>query len=369
MKRGSTVNRLVDRWAGIPLVWAAAALRRRGQLPTREKVRRVGVLTSTTIGDTLLASSAISRLHALWPQAEIVFFAASGNRAAAEMLPGVHRIVEISLTKPWRSIRTMQAEKLDVMVDFSAWQRVTAWMTARSGAKFTAGFSREAQHRHAALDIHVEHRGDRHESENFAVLADALEAASGAPRTEFPLALRPEVFETPLDEKWREAVVFHCWATGANHALREWPEERWMELAAKLRERWPDMKLVLTAGPADIERAEALATKLHATVFDAPRGLPAVAVLLKHARLVVSVNTGTMHLAAIVGGSVIGLCGPTNERHWGPRGPRAIGLQAQGDDCGYLDLGWEFDRAALSGPCMERISVEQVLHAVHRLEP
>ena len=74
-----------------------------------------------------------------------------------------------------------------------------------------------------------------------------------------------------------------------------------------------------------------------------------------------------MHLAAIAGAPTIGLSGPTSNVRWGPVGPRAIGLQASGTDCGCLNLGFEFDRNAED--CMERIGVEEVVDAAGKLRP
>jgi ADP-heptose:LPS heptosyltransferase len=100
--------------------------------------------------------------------------------------------------------------------------------------------------------------------------------------------------------------------------------------------------------------------------------LRSAAVLLRAASVVVSVNTGPMHLAAIVGAPTVGLSGPTNNARWGPRGVSAVGVQAAGADCGYLDLGWEWRRDPVrqktggASPCMERIRVDEVVAAVER---
>jgi ADP-heptose:LPS heptosyltransferase len=356
---------------GIPLVRIAGLLRRRRGIPA--EVRRVGVMTSTTLGDTLLASGAVQDVQAIWPDAELVFFAAAQNRAAAELLPAVDRVAEFALTRPLAAIACLRREKLDVLVDFSGWQRLAALLTARSGAKFTAGFRRPGQHRHFAYDFVAEHRGDRHETENFRAMVVGLREKAGAAAEEFhALALREDVWQTELDKQWRDAVVFHCWATGTAHSLREWPEQRWVELAGRLHQRWPAAKFVLTGGAADVAGSEELVGRLRAAGFSAEvfsaSGLDNVARLMRAARLVVSVNTGTMHLAAIVGAPVVSINGPNRHGRWGPVGARAVSVEAPGQGCGYLDLGWEWrlDPSAngVHSNCMERISVDAVMAAV-----
>jgi ADP-heptose:LPS heptosyltransferase len=87
--------------------------------------------------------------------------------------------------------------------------------------------------------------------------------------------------------------------------------------------------------------------------------------LLKRARIVVSVNTGVMHLAAALGAPTISINGPTDNRRWGPVGKWVEGISAPGAGCGFLHLGFEFDGHPTD--CMERITVDQVRSAVERL--
>jgi ADP-heptose:LPS heptosyltransferase len=94
-------------------------------------------------------------------------------------------------------------------------------------------------------------------------------------------------------------------------------------------------------------------------------GLEAVTRLIRGADLVVSVNTGIMHLAAIAGAPTVSLNGPNSDRRWGPRGANVFSLESPKCGCGYLNLGFEHD----DGPadCMEATTVEHVLAAVSEL--
>src|SRR5439155_24747055 len=80
---------------------------------------------------------------------------------------------------------------------------------------------------------------------------------------------------------------------------------------------------------------------------------------------VVSVNTGLMHLAAIVGARTVSLEGPTPLGRWGPIGPRTRSVVTTYDGCGYLDLGFEYAGHRLD--CMLGISVDAVHTAVREV--
>jgi ADP-heptose:LPS heptosyltransferase len=72
-----------------------------------------------------------------------------------------------------------------------------------------------------------------------------------------------------------------------------------------------------------------------------------------------------MHLAAIAGAPVVAINGPNRNGRWGPLGPHAFGVEAPGEGCGYLHLGFNFDGNPTD--CMERISVDQVFAAAQPL--
>ena len=123
----------------------------------------------------------------------------------------------------------MRAERLDMLLDFTSWQRLTAFYSMMAGAKFTAGFQTAGQHRSRGYDVVIEHRDDRHEVENFRGFLRGLEIPAGCP----PRVVVPSGGMNPLAGT-RDLVVFHPWASGARSWLREWPEERWIELAQRI---------------------------------------------------------------------------------------------------------------------------------------
>jgi heptosyltransferase-2 len=64
----------------------------------------------------------------------------------------------------------------------------------------------------------------------------------------------------------------------------------------------------------------------------------AVASILSHMDLVVSNDTGIMHVAAAVGVPVISLFGPTDPYQWAPVGTRNRWIKSGGDDIAAITL-------------------------------
>jgi ADP-heptose:LPS heptosyltransferase len=365
MQRGKPRNRLLDYWLGTPLLHLLASFHRKRQAPP--VFQNLAVICSPALGDTLLFSAALQDLRAAFPSARITHLCMKQNLAAAEIIPGADRRIMISLTRPAETIRRIRAERFDVLLDFTSWQRLTAFYTLMSGAGYSAGFETPGQHRSGGYDRTVLHREDRHEVQNFRALLHECGLQPAIETGHSPAICLTAPREVPF-AKERDIVALHLWASGQRSWLREWPEERWVELARRLAR--PETLFVITGAASDESRMtpfvkRMLATGLRCESFVSPDGFRTLAAVLRGCRLVVSVNTGVMHLAAIVGARVVAINGPNRNGRWGPVGSRAVGVEAPGEGCGYLHLGFNFNGQPTD--CMERTTVEQVFAAAQEL--
>jgi ADP-heptose:LPS heptosyltransferase len=362
MKRGKALNRALDYWLGIPVLNLLASVRKPGKFPVAPN--RIGLLFNPALGDTLLASAAILDIRALFPEATIILFAASLNVSAAKMLPAIDSIVVLPITNPLKSIRILRQSKLDLMLDFTAWQRITAIYSLLSGAQFSVGFERKRQHRHRGYDQTVPHLGNCHELENIRRFTRIL----GSQTVHDPHLVLPAGSLPRAELEGRKIVVFHAWASGSQRGQREWPDDSWAHLARRLM--IPGRIFLLTGAPSDEDRCEALRQRLiaqgiPAKVLVGRGGLGEIARVLTHAEMLVSVNTGIMHLGAILGVPTVSINGPTAPHRWGPVGPRVANVCPADGSGGFLDLGFEF--RGHPRDTMQRILVEDVLRAIRSL--
>jgi heptosyltransferase III len=365
MQRGKPTNRLLDYWVGTPLLNLLATFRFRRSAPAQ--FHRIGVMCSPALGDTLLFSGPLQDLRAALPTAHIVHICMKPNLAAAEIIPGADERLLIDLTSPAQAIAKIRAQSFDILLDFSSWQRLTAFYTLLSGAKFTVGFRTPGQHRSRGYDRIVDHTRDRHELENLRALQPGSGLFPNLPASHAPAVSIPETTPNPFATE-PDIVVFHPWASGQRSWLREWPEARWVALAQRLAT--PETLFVITGAPSDLPRIMPFADRLgsaglRVAPFVSPDGFRSLTRLLQHARLVVSVNTGVMHLAAIAGAPTVSLNGPTAEHRWGARGRCVANIQPADGSGGYLHLGFEF--AGQPEDIIERITLDQVAEACETL--
>lgn len=300
----------------------------------------------------------------MYPRAELILFATAMNIAAARLLPSINSIELLPLTQPIICIRILRRCALDLMLDFTSWQRITAIYTLLSGARYTIGFERKGQHRHRGYDRVIPHRDDCHELENLRRLTHSLGAVTSC-------APRLFISGGPLPEsclRGAEVIVFHAWASGARSRLREWSSESWAGLALRLMV--PGRFFLLTGSPEDERRCKELRQRIlsqgiPAEILIGRDGITEIARALSHAEMLVSVNTGIMHLGAILGVPTVSINGPTSVHRWGPVGPRIANVVPPDGSGGFLDLGFEYRGHPEN--VMNRISITDVVQAIENL--
>jgi ADP-heptose:LPS heptosyltransferase len=357
--RGNPRLKFLDRYVGIPLVAALGLARRfRGRRPVPDGWRSVGLLVTSGIGDTVVATGVMRDLRAARPGARIVLFVTANNASFAKTLTLPDEVVELPVRHVPTAVRMVRERDLDVVVDLASWRRYDAVLAFLSGARSTVGRRTPGQHRDAAYDVAVDHHRD-HELDNDRRLVAAL-GLDADELVSVPLLTLPEGATRPCDAPY---VVFHLWPGGANFAPRSWPVERWEALGAAMHDR--GLEVVLTGGPGDVDVNDRLARRWRSA------GVPTRSVAggdwddtfrwLGFATGVVSVNTGIMHVAAALGAPTLALNGPTSASRWAPLGPFTRCVSSPIVPDGYLDLGFESDSRYVDA--MRAITVDSVLVA------
>jgi len=354
--RGSRGLKVLDRHLGVWLVLALGCLRRRRPLP--RTIKRIALVKTAAIGDTILLVPVINRIVAAFPDCQCRLFLGPGN---AQMAPFCALPTEeISFSHPLQAWRRLHAFHADVILDCEPWARISALVCVLA-APFSIGFKRTGQAKHFAFDRAVVHSRHRHEMDNYRQLAAAL-GVEGIPDPQLVPAQRG--FTGPKRLPEGPFIVIHPWPGGFNGERREWMTARWVELVRRVCDL--KVEVLISGAPDDAQRSSELAQQVNrpklCRSIAGRYALREMVTVLSAACAMVAVNTGIMHLAAATGIPVLALNGPTNPQRWGALGPGAININSTTPGSAYLDLGFEMhgeDR-----PCMESIAVDRVWKAL-----
>ncbi|HEY8553141.1 MAG TPA: glycosyltransferase family 9 protein [Burkholderiales bacterium] len=286
-----------------------------------EAVRRIAVVRANGIGDYCFAVPALAALRAAYPDAEIVLL---GKRWHAEFLTGrpgpVDRVVvvppyvgvsaepgdPVDSDAQERFFAAMQAERFDIALQLHGGGRYSNPFTRRLGARYTAGLRTPDA---APLDAAIPHVYFQHEVARYLEVVALVGAR--------PLTLEPEIAVTEADraelaplglDPNAPLVVLH---PGATDPRRHWPPEKFAAVGRALASRGARIAVIGT-GP-ERELARRLRERLVVPALDVcdRLSLGGLAALLAASRLVVSNDSGPLHLAAAVGAATVGIfwCG------------------------------------------------------------
>jgi ADP-heptose:LPS heptosyltransferase len=356
MAKYNPLLRQIDFWCGVPLVVLAGLLRRRRPLPVSPQ--RVGVISPTAIGDLVLATGVLTHLRKTYPRAEIHLFHGPPNAGVVPLLPFEMHTHVCDFSRFAATLAAIRGARLDLLTDLAPWPRLTALCAALSGA-VTVGYDSQRQRRHYAYDFPVRHRSDRHEVENMTAIANVF-----APCGEFDVNLRrdPPLPVQPLP--YERLVLFHIAPGGSRADDKSWPAEHWADLARRLA--GDGFVIGFTGIRADAAKVEPVmrASMLRSDQVLSLCGSLSLAELagaIKASRLLVTIDTGVLHLASALHAPTLALHGPTRSDRWGGRSAAVTSLNAPHAAAGFIHLGFEYDPR---GPqIMRTLSVDAVYRA------
>lgn len=288
--------------------------------------RRVCLVKPSALGDVVQALPVLTALRRRWPDAH---FAWVVNDSFAPLLHGHPDLDEIiPFPRRARGLRLVgelfglvkRLRGFDLALDLQGLLRSAAltWLT---GAKRRVGFR---QAREGAPLAYTD-RLDTPIKETPAVLANwsvaqALGCAGAPPAPRLGLMPAHEAEAArQLAGLPRPIVAIH---PGASWVTKRWPAEHFAELARRAQ-RELGAGIVLVGGPGEESITAAVAARLSPALVDlaGKTGLLQLAAVLRAADVMLSNDSGPMHLAAAVGTRVVAPFTCTSPLRAGPFGP------------------------------------------------
>jgi len=349
--------RAIDRYAGIPITFAATLLLMAWRLvfpPRPTTPKRILFIELSEMGSTILADPAMRKARDHF-QAELFFVIFRKNRASLRLLQTIPEanifvINEAHLgsliadvARFWRWARRHQ---LDTVVDLELFSRFSALLGWLSGATNRVGFHafhNEGLYRGGFLSHRVAYNPHIHIAKNFVALVNALIAA----KSEVPYSktlvtdteiVLPVVQPLPgaiaamrttiktvapnYDQESQRLVLIN---PNSSEMLpqRRWHQENYRQLIRHILERYPDVLVLITGAPSELPGATTLVEAIrherchnltgHLTLEELP-------VLYTISALLVTNDSGPGHFSAITRMPAIVLYGPETPKLYGSLG-------------------------------------------------
>jgi lipopolysaccharide heptosyltransferase II len=318
--------------------------------------RRILVIRLDLIGDLVLSLTVVRALKRTYPEAEIDLLALPASAKVASYDPNLSEIITydpniwrrpkaLFQLKNWREAsalrQKLRARHYDLAVSvYANWAAILAVL---SGARRRVGYGPEGYPGFMTDSVpggipgrwrHWAPLDNKHEVDYCLALAQA----AGATLT--PADRIPRLY---VDEKTREEVeqlliraglqphkpLIICHINSNNGQSKRWPIPYWATLIDRLI-RQEGAQVVLTGAPGDMPQIDQVTSRMHERAINlaGKTSLTQLAALLQRADLLISGDSGPLHMGVACGTPIIGIYGPTNPSLGGPVSPDATVLRS-----------------------------------------
>lgn len=384
----------LDALLGLPLCVLASLM----CLPVRvlKPIRRQPLRSPRTIlvtkflglGSVLLATPLLRRLRRAWPEARIVFLTFDANAPLVRRLPCVDEVLVVPtgggllplLAGVPRLLLDLRRRRFDLALDLEFYSRLSNLVTWGSGARRRTGFFIRARWRGVLLTDPVYFNPTLPYGEAVLALLRPLDLEPDDDRR----LVAPVWTAQEEQQAWTRLVTRGVPAQGTVVVVnpnasdlcveRRWPAERFASLVSRFRERVARVdRLVFIGVESDRESVAEVLRLVDESAL--PRCLDLsgrtdlleLSVLLRRSALLVTNDSGPLHLASALGVPTVSLFGPETPALYGPVGERNLVFYA-GHWCSPCLSVYNAKIAMCNGEneCMRSISLEQVLESSAR---
>lgn len=337
---------------------------------------RIVIVRLSALGDIVHALPVLAALRKAMPEAQIDWLVEENYASILSIASGLRRRIIVRGKTSFDSADTvsfggalgyvraaafLRAQRYDVALDLQGLIKSAVWARL-SGAARVIGFDRAHLREPQAGLLYSEQVTPLDASHVIQKNLSILGALDIKPRSiELPLTPKASPDAIAAIETAGGSLRYIVLNPGAAWPNKLWPAEKFGALAAALFQR-TRLRSLVTWGPSERELAESVAAASSGAASLAPAtSVSDLAVMMRDAALVISGDTGPLHIAAAMGTPLVGLYGPTWPERNGPWDSEDVVIsRATVCVCHHK-------RQCLRGaPCINEISVDEVLAASER---
>jgi lipopolysaccharide heptosyltransferase II len=290
-------------------------------------LKKILVIQTAFIGDAILATGIIEKLHQYYTETEIHFLVRKGNESLFENHPFLRQVLVWDKSKKysdlWRLLQAIRKEKFDVAINLQRFG-ATGLLTGFSGATKTIGFEKNPFFFLFSESYPHEIQNSKHEVErNHELIKNITDNHFEKPK------LYPSEKDINLISKYTENP-FVCIAPASVWFTKQLPEEKWVELINKTNSAYT---IFILGSKADNDLAQRIidaAPNKNVVNLCGKISLLQSAVLMKLATMNYVNDSAPLHLASSVNAPVTAFfCSTIPEFGFGPLSENSQVIQTE----------------------------------------
>lgn len=395
---------IVDRIVGVPLCAILTLLRRlKGDRFVPERVelpRKVLFVKLAEQGSTVLAYPAISRALQLVGRENVFFLVFEENRFILDAMGLIppENVITIRHKHPvelgWQALRALmriRRQRLDAAVDLEFFSRGSAVLTFLSGARQRVGFHTffgEGPYRGDLMTHRLSYNPYLHTSQTFMLMVAALGQPvprSGKLSVQAPQIEKwvPDFEPTPGEQDEIRSLLQRETGHEADPPivllnpnasdllpLRKWPVDRYVSLARRLLDAFPEIYIGLTGAPDESGPIDGMVREIGSQRCFSLAGkttLRQLLVLYTLSELLITNDSGPAHFAAMTQINTLTLFGPETPALFGARTPRAVTIWQALACSPCVNAYNNRQSSCTNNVCMQKITVDRVFEEASKV--
>lgn len=377
----------IDSYAGVPICMILDVVSRLLKLfPSRRAAKppaKILISKFFGIGSVILATPMLNALRQAYPEAKITFFTFASNREIVDRLNLVDEIMVLrtnsilSFAKDLSyALVSIRRHRFDVAIDMEFFAKFSTIITYLSGSPMRVGYYLRQMWRGDLLTHHIYFNHYKHISEVFAALVEPLGVSVSEFKLTAPLVSNEDMKSLAdlfgglgIAGIGRYIVIN---ANASDMAIeRRWPAECFVGLAGRLVEE-TGLVCIFIGGPDDAyyvnNLVSGVADESKCRIFNmaGKTSLGELLALLKRCSLLVTNDSGPLHLAAALAVPTLSFFGPETPLLYGPKDINGHVVFYSALYCSPCLNVFNAKTVQCAGDniCMKSISVEEVVNTM-----
>ncbi len=342
------------------------------------RIRKILLVKLSSIGDVVHSLPVLKALRSRYPKAHITWVV---KPFCSEIIEGNPYLDEVLIfeRQKWSSfknassgirdfrqlIRDVRAKEFDMVVDLQG-LFYTGLITFLSGAPIRVGFANAREGSHLFYNHKVKvPTMNLHAVDRYMLVVEALGIEAREKDFSIVTGAQDQRFVEDLlgkIQRRQPRVPIVAINPSARWVTKQWNQEKFAELGDVLYRQW-GASIVLIGSHKDVALVEKirLATCCEPIVMTGKTNLKQLVALLSRVDLLITNDTGPMHIASSVRTPTVALFGPTDPRRTGPYGDGHVVVNKR-----ILCSPCFRKRCSDGMLCMAVLTINDVLNAIRR---
>ena len=281
---------------------------------------RILCVCPTGLGDNIWSTPLFIAIKKQYPQAYIGYLTSPVGAAILQHDPNIDALYDISKQSKWQLWRKLRSQQFQTVYVLHISQRYVLPLACLLNAEKVIGIANKVKGQEALLDVCIPNPADEH-------VVDTR--MKGLARLNITITQKPRLSLCWSKTDWQSSQHFlqtHLIPSrpivilqiGASTTCRRWQLEKFIKLGHWLQTKH-GCAILVAGGPKERNDVETVSQQIpDSTAFYGQLSLSVYTALISQAKLMVTADTGPMHIASATNIAIVALFGCCNDKKSGP---------------------------------------------------